>query len=274
MSRSDLVLVLFLFVLPSGLAFVGSLTAGAEFGVTAHEAVLFAHQLLFVYWIGPDIGVYYLSNRVTNPELPLEQRLVAARTMGMIDLIPRICLALMLTVGGILTEFVGVPHPAWQMAGIVLLGPVWLVIVLLVYFRRGTPLGATAARLDLALRWVLVAGILASVAYSWSTGRLAGTPWVAGKLLLFVAILVFGLAMRMRVQGLMDGIGKLADRGASPEIDASMASSLARTKPFVIAMWVCLLFEGVLGVLQPGSPNPDPTDWERQLRGVESTASR
>lgn len=267
MSRSDLVLVLFLLVLPSGLAYLGSLAAGAEFGVTAHELVLFAHQLLFVYWIGPDIGVYYLSGRVTNPELPAEQRLAAARTMATVDLVPRICLALMLTVGGVLTEFVGVPHPTWQMAGIVLLGPVWLTIVLVAYFRRGTPVGGTVARLDLALRWALVAGILVSVGYSWTTGRLADTPWVAGKLLLFVAILVFGLLMRSRVQPMMDGIGKLAAGGGSPEVDAAMATSLARTKPFVLAMWLCLLLEGMLGVFQPGSPDPEPAEWQRQLAG-------
>jgi hypothetical protein len=254
MTRGSVVLVIVLLFLPAVLLTALAVATGGE-APEAHDLVLFAHQLLFVYWLGPDIGVYYLSGRITDPALTVEQRLAAAQTFSMIDLVPRICLSLMLTVGGVLTEYVGIPHPAWQWAGILLLGPFWLTMVLIIYFRQGTPFGATVARFDFWFRGAMIIGILASVTYSWTTGRLADTPWVAGKLILFAAILLFGLLMRVQVRPLIDGIGKMATQGPSAEVDASMATSVARTKPYVLAMWACLLLEALLGVVQPGSPD-------------------
>ncbi|MDH3719689.1 MAG: hypothetical protein OES79_16330, partial [Planctomycetota bacterium] len=174
-----------------------------------------------------------------------------------IDLVPRVCISLMLTVGGILTEFVGVTHPWWQMAGIVLLGPVWLTLVLVIFFNRGTPLGETATRLDWWFRSLLIVGILVSVTYSWATGRLTDTPWVAGKLILFAAIIFFGLLMRLQFRGFMDGIARLATEGSTDDVNGAMAGSLSRTKPFVFAIWACLLLAGILGVAQPGSPDAE-----------------
>jgi hypothetical protein len=252
MTRGVAGLLLMMVVLPIGLVLAAGVVEGANDGLTAHELLLFIHQLLFVYWLGPDMGVYYLSGRMTDPALTVGQRLAAAQTMGQIDLVPRICMSLMLTVGGILSEFVGVPHPAWQMAGIVLLGPVWLTVVLVIYFKQGTALGATLTRLDFWFRAGLILAILASVSYSWNAERLADTPWVAGKLVLFAAILLFGLLMRVAVKPLIAGIGQLATVGPSDTVNASMAASLARTKPWVLALWACLFLEAWLGVFQPG----------------------
>ena len=256
MQRGGGVLLVILVLLPAGLLLAGVAVEGADDGLTAYELTLFIHQLLFVYWIGPDIGVYYLSHRMTDPALSPEQRLAAAQVMGQVDLIPRVCLSLMLTVGGLLTEFVGIPHPAWQMAGIVLLGPAWLILVLLVYLKQGTPQGAMLAKIDFWFRAFMIVAVLVSVGYSWVTERLADTPWVAGKLVLFAAILLFGLLMRLRVAPLVAGIGKMAAEGPSDENDTVMARSLARTKPYVLAMWLCLLMAALMGVVQPGDRSP------------------
>ena len=179
----------------SALFFAGQLfSAGlpsveSDYAINGYEVLMVVHQLLFVFWLGPDIGVYAWSRKVINPELTPDQRLAAANVMHTIDIMPRVCLSLMLTVGGILTEAVGLEHPLWQLAGIILLGPVWLTIVLVAYIKEGTALGATVNRLDLWLRWALFAGVIVSVAYSTSTGRLDVAPWVGWKLLLFAAVI-------------------------------------------------------------------------------------
>lgn len=244
--------VLFFVLLPVVWIVAVAAVEGANDGLTAYELTRYVHQLLFVYWIGPDIGVYYLSHRITDPQLSVGQRLAAAQVMGQIDLIPRVCLSLMLTVGGILTEFVGIPHPAWQMAGIVLLGPVWLAMMLIIYFRRGTALADAVTKIDFYFRAFMIVAVLASVGWSFSTGRLTDTPWVGSKLVLFAAILFFGLLMRLRVGPLMAGLGKLATEGASADTDRMMAASLKRTRPWVLAMWAAILLAAFIGVVKPG----------------------
>jgi hypothetical protein len=261
MSRISAILVLL-----SGTAFAGQLFAAGlpptetDSVISGYEVLLVLHQLLFVFWLGPDIGVYAWSRKVINPGLSADQRLASASVMHAIDLMPRVCLSLMLTVGGILTEVYGIEHPLWQWAGIILLGPVWLTIVLVAYFREGTALGATVNRFDLWLRWVLVAGIIVSVAYSTSIGRLAEEPWIGSKLILFSALIFFGIMVRLRLRPFFAGLGKLATEGPSEAGDLEMAAGHRRAQPFVIAIWVCILIEAGLGVFQPGSKSGDAAE--------------
>jgi hypothetical protein len=248
------------FAMATGLYAQDIAVEGVNDGLTLHGLVLFVHQLLFVFWLGPDIAVYMWSGKIIDPNLSPAARLSAAKILGVIDLIPRVCMSLMLTVGGILTEFVGVPHPTWQMIGIVLLGPFWLTMVLVVYFKEGTDFGRQAARFDFYFRWVLMFAMIVSVIWATSTGRLDAAPWVAGKLWLFIAILFFGIMLRIQFRPFGPALVKMATEGPSDEGNATMSRSVARTKPWVLALWACLFMEAFLGVVQPWSPDQTPDE--------------
>jgi len=237
-------------LLASGTAFAA--TGSDEFSYTL---VLFLHQVLFVFWLGPDIGVYMWSTKATNPEVTPAQRVAAGRMMRSIEIIPRACMSLMLTVGGVLTEMMGLTHPWWQMVGIWLLGPVWLTLTLLVYFREDGDQGAQLDKLDSLFRWAVILTVLASVAYSVATERLAGAPWVTGKLLIFAAVVFFGLMMRRRLMPFTGGIDTLEADGPSPELDKTLANSVARARIYMFATWLALAMAAGLGIVQPGSAN-------------------
>jgi hypothetical protein len=222
-------------------------------GLSLRELLVFLHVSLFVLWLGPDFGVFLWSSKVADPALSVGQRLAAARIMGRIDLIPRVAMSLMLTIGGLLTEYVGLPHPPWQLAGIILLGPVWLGLVLLTFVRQGTAAGATLARYDVWFRWALMAGIVASVAWSTASGRLDPAPWVGWKLLIFAGLLLIGAVLRLRIRPFLEGVRALATGAGTPAVDQAMRASLAETKVYVILMWSGLLLAALLGVLQPGA---------------------
>jgi len=220
---------------------------------TRYLLVLFLHQVLFVFWLGPDIGVYMWSTKVVNPQLSPGQRLAAGRIMQTIGLLPQVCMSLMLTVGGVLTELRGIDHPWWQMAGIWLLGPVWLTLTLLVYTTAGTARGELLARLDILFRWLIIISVPLSVVYSVSTGRLAAVPWVTGKLLLFAAVVLFSLLMRQRLAPFVTGLDRLASDGPSPELDAAFKASVRRARLYMFASWIALAMAAGLGMAQPGS---------------------
>ena len=219
-----------------------------------YSLVLFLHQVLFVFWLGPDIGVFMWSTKATNPELTPAQRVSAGRIMRMIDIIPRVCMSLMLTVGGVLTEMMGIEHPWWQMVGIWLLGPIWLALTLMTFFRQGSAQGQQLAQLDQLFRWAVIATVLASVAFSVITDRLAATPWVTGKLLIFAAVVFFGLMMKARLAPFVAAIDKLDAEGPTPELDQTMADSVAGARAFMFAAWIGLAMAAGLGIAQPGSP--------------------
>ena len=237
---------------------VQALDSGAADDTFAYRLTLFLHQVLFVFWLGPDIGVYMWSTKATNTELSPAQRISAGRMMQAIELIPRACMSLMLTVGGILTEMMGIQHPWWQMVGIVLLGPVWLTLTIMVYARSGSERGAQLMRLDELFRWAVIASVVLSVIYSVMTERLADVPWVTAKLLIFAAVVYFGLMMRKRLAPFALALDELESAGPSVETDRAMSASVSRARAFMFAAWIALAVAAGLGMVQPGSTD-NPT---------------
>jgi hypothetical protein len=217
----------------------------------AHGIARFLHILLFVYWLGGDAGVFYSSGFVINPALSRDARLTAAKIFINLDMIPRYCMALMLTVGGVLAELIGITHPWWEMTAIVLLGPVWLALVVLVHAREGTAAGRRLTRIDYWFRWIVIVAILVSVIHANVTGRLAGQAWFSAKLVLFAFMIFCGLMIRRLLPPFVDGFRTLIASGATPESDARMQSSMASCRPWVLAIWASLLLEALLGILKP-----------------------
>ena len=228
-----------------------TLSVESDGNITGYEVVLVLHQLLFVFWLGPDLGRYIWSTRAANPQLSPTTRITAGELINKIELFPKVCISLMLTVGGILTETVGITHPWWQMVGIVLLGPVWLTMVVLGHFRAQTNLGCLVNDTDIWFRLFMAGAVLASVSYSWSTGRLDNTPWVTGKLVLFAAIMLFGMMARIRLRPFDATLASMAIAGPTEASDASMSRSLASARPYIFGIWLALAIAAWLGVAQP-----------------------
>ncbi len=77
MLRVTVALVLIFAVLVAGQLFAASADVAADLRLS-YTLSAFAHQMLFVYWLGPDIGISIWSRKVVNPELSVEQRIAAA----------------------------------------------------------------------------------------------------------------------------------------------------------------------------------------------------
>ena len=223
--------------------------------LSAHELTRYLHVVLLVFWLGPDVGIVIAGTHATNTALNAAQRAGAARMMQYYEIMPRVCISLMLTVGGILSGQVGLEHPWWQMAGIWLLGPVWLTLTLVAYFGGSAGAGALATRLEQWLRIVLIVAVPASVAYATATGRLDAAPYVGAKLMLFALILLLGLLARRAFAPFLDGIRQLPVTGATPALDRAMTASFGRGRRFVLATWAALLLAALLGIVQPGVPD-------------------
>ena len=53
-----------------------------------HQAVVFLHLLLFVYWLGADLGVLLLAREARRPDLSFAERAFALRMAMRIDSCP------------------------------------------------------------------------------------------------------------------------------------------------------------------------------------------
>ena len=231
---------------------------GAE-GDLGHTIWLILHLVLFAYWLGGDIGVFYSTRMILNRSNTPDQRFMASRIMLWIDLLPRLCLSMMLTVGGILSEYVGVSHPPWQYAMIVILGPVWFTVLLVMHFKHNASFMPTLTKLDLWFRWFLIAAIVVSVWWAVSEGRLDNAPWLAPKLIVFALMVLCGVMIRIFLPGFVAGVRALSQGSITTEQDDAMRRSIHRVRPWVFAIWAGLIIEAFLGIFKPGAPEAAAT---------------
>ena len=219
--------------------------------MSTYELMLLIHIILFCYWLGGDIGVFYSSNFVVDSGLSRETRLVAAKIMLGCDLIPKICMSLMLTVGGILTYYNGIEHPFWQWIGILILGPIWLSMVLIQHFRHQAAYIPVLTKIDFYFRWMMVVGIILSCYISISTGRLDETPWITAKLLGFAFLIFCGLMIRVNLKDFGSIYAKIVQNNYTEADNQTMALSLKKVKPWVVTIWGVLIIEAALGIVKP-----------------------
>jgi len=219
----------------------------------AYELFVILHILGFVYWLGGDVGVFYSSGFVINPKYSTETRLIASKIMMDLDLIPRICMTLMLTIGGTLASMQGIDHYPGQMVALWILAPVWCFMVVYMHFGHGSPLANTFGTIDYWLRRILIAGILLSVVYTLYTGRLAETPWLTAKVGLFAYLIFCGVMIRRYLPDFIIGLQALAKGSINDEENTRMAAGLKKARPWVLSIWAVVFIEAVLGVVKPGN---------------------
>jgi hypothetical protein len=217
-----------------------------------YNLFLLAHVLLFVYWLGGDIGVFYSSRYVADPSLSVEARTTALRIMAWIDEIPRICLVMILPVGVMLGYEAG-----WLRSSPVEITTTWIVciawlaMVFAIHHYRGTAIGNLLRRIDMGFRVLVILALGGIAVVSLAGGAPIEHPWLAGKLLAFALCVACGLAIRLVAAPFGEGFARLATEGSSPEIEDQIGRSLARARPFVIAIWILLVVAAYLGLAKP-----------------------
>ena len=212
-------------------------------------ALKFFHLLLFVYWLGGDLGTFYGSRFVVDAKLSPAARATAARIMIGVDMAPRICMPLILPFGVQMAAMQGwLLVPGIVVVAIWLLCAGWLAMVLLVHHYSGQPFGQTIGRIDFWFRVAMIAGLVGVAIYGLATGRIVTAPWVAVKLLIFAACVVCGLVIRVKLKPFGPAFGKLMARGPDDETNRVIADSIAGCKPLVVMIWVGLLASAALGM--------------------------
>lgn len=209
------------------------------------------HVLVLVYWLGGDLGAFYSSQYLTRPGVPAAQRLLAARIVGDVDMAPRSALILALPTGLAVALAKGwIDGPAWWGWLGLALGLAWLVLAWRLHLAHG---GAPAIlrQLDLAIRWALVGGLLATATAALA-GALALPVFISLKLGLLALAILVGLFIRRVLAPLGPALAGLSS-DTPQEAEASLAATLKRARPLVLLIWAILVTAALLGLWTPVS---------------------
>ena len=217
-----------------------------------YQLWLFAHVLLFVYWLGADLGVFALALALRNRRYSVEQRQLLMRMSLLIDLTPRAAMALIAPVGLVLAERLGlVVVPGWLSIVLWCAAFVWIAAEIVAFRNMGTPL---MVRLYMGTGTLFVIVLLACGWFGWQslmTGLPITAGWLALKVLLFGAVFLVSLLMAAFYAPIEQIMAQMAEHGSTDELEARLCRQVNRGAVVTIILFLLLASMGFLGLTKP-----------------------
>lgn len=207
------------------------------------------HVLMFVYWLGGDLGAFYSSSFLTDPKRSVAERTMALKILNNIDMAPRTALILALPTGVTLAWSKGwLDVPVYVPLTIDLLALAWLALAWAVHLRHDGGMGMK--RVDIVIRWAVMTGML-GVGIAGATHAIELPLFIALKLVVLAGCIGLGLALRKLLGPLFAPIREMMSSGPTAQTDAAIAGVLSRTRPVVVMLWMLLLVAAWLGIATP-----------------------
>jgi hypothetical protein len=220
----------------------------------AYSTLVYVHLLLFVLWLGADVGVFLLGQHFRKRDVySLDQRIALLKLLVIVDLTPRTAWALMVPlsltvsyVGGWWDVPVALVWAAWAIAAF------WLWLVFDAHEHDMTPRAARNRRWEGWLRYVLCAGYLWLGAESVLTSHPIAVGWLAWKALLFGVIFAAAIMIDVTFKPVGPLLGRLLAEGSSDATEAPLLRTMNRTRLWVWCVYLLLVATSWLGVVKPG----------------------
>lgn len=207
------------------------------------------HVLVFVYWLGGDLGAFYSSHFLTRTNVTSDRRLMAAKIVGDVDMAPRTALILALPTGLMLAESKGWIAMGWPIMGaIVLASLVWLALAWKLHLAHEPP-PAWIKTTDTLIRYGLILALVTGSGLALAS-TIELPLFIALKLLALAGCIALGLYIRVVLKPLGPALMGLTGPNAS-SAEADLASTLNRARPLVMGIWALLLIAAFLGLWTP-----------------------
>jgi len=222
-------------------------------GETAYKSLVFAHVLLFVLWLGGDLGVFVLGQHFRKrSSYTVEQRLVLLKLLVAIDMGPRTAWALMVplslsvaTMGHWLVLLPGFIWLAWAV------GLVWLWLVWDAHLHDQTPRAARDRAIGTWIKLTILSFYLWLGISSLLTGDPIAVPWLAWKATLFGFIFLAALGIDWQFRPVGNQLRRLIAEGSSDATEIPLRTTMDRTRIWVLVVYALLLITAWLGIVKP-----------------------
>jgi hypothetical protein len=208
------------------------------------------HVLIPVYWLGGDLGAFYGSNFMVDPKRTVPERMMALKILNNIDMAPRTALVLTFPTGfglAVAKGWLDLPAASAIVVWVVFLA--WLALAWAVHLKHG-PQGAGLKRLDILVRYIVLAGLVAGAMLGLS-GEIAVPLFVSLKLLVLAICITLGLIVRRQLVPLFPAIIQMRESGPTPETDRIIAAVNAKARISVLTIWGLVLIASFLGIATP-----------------------
>ena len=213
---------------------------------------MFFHILLFVFWLGADLGVAVAGAQFRKRSYSLPERGTILKLLVIIDMGPRSAWALMIASSISLLWAGGyweVPLWGLALAWAVSLG--WLVLVWRIHGLGQDPRAKPLKRVESVLKWSLAAFYLWLGAVSLMGDAPLEPDWLAAKALLFGFIFVAAILIDVMFRPVGPLLVDLMTRGSSDETEAPLLATMNRSRFWVRVTYALLVVVAFLGTTKP-----------------------
>jgi len=212
----------------------------------------YVHILIFVFWLGADIGVFTGAWLSRDPTRSFEARSAYLRVSLIVDLLPRSMFAIILPAGLHLTASLGMyTIPTWLFAASWTLAAAWIAAIFTIFLREGSVVAHGLAKVQIAGEFVLgvvIGGI--GLASLLGDGPIR-EGWLAGKIvllgLLFFIAIVLELAFRPALAPFME----IGTQGSTPDRERRYSTAINRALIVVIVLYLTLALIAWFGKVKP-----------------------
>lgn len=221
--------------------------------ISAYSALVYTHLLLFVLWLGADVGVFVLGQHFRKREKwSLDQRIALLTLLVEIDMVPRSAWALMVPLSLSVVDLGNWwDVPIWLTIGAWVIGLFWLWLVWDSHWHDQTPRAARNRQIEGWLRWI-IGGF-----YLWLGGQslIVGAPlapdWLAWKALMFGLIFVSAIMIDVTFKPVGAQLAAVLEQGSTDETEIPLRQTMDRTRIWVWIVYILLMITAFLGNVKP-----------------------
>jgi hypothetical protein len=218
-----------------------------------YQTLVYAHLLLFVLWLGGDLGVFVLGQHFRRRSYSLPERLTLLKLLVAIDMGPRTAWALMVPMSITLLYAGGWWHGLSQLVLILAwaVGLYWLWLVWDAHAHDMTPRAALDRRIEGWLRYGLTAFYLGLGGVSLIAGAPLVETWLAMKALLFGLIFAAAIMIDRAFKPVGPQLMALIERGSSDATEVPLRATMDGTRRWVFTVYALLFATSWLGNVKP-----------------------
>lgn len=216
----------------------------------AHATLVFIHVLLFVFWLGTDVGVFLAGKISERSDLSVETRATVLKLGMVLDRLPRSALILIVPTGLQLAVNIGqLQVPGYVSALLWVASLIWLAILWIGFLNPETPTEQRCMLFNFVMNAVMAVLVTGLAVYLFSAGTTAS--WLATKVLLVGLIFVAGVALDATFKPAVAAFIAIVSEGASAERDAAYTKAMNPVYKAVLVIYAFVLIAAYLGIAKP-----------------------
>ncbi len=210
----------------------------------------YAHILMFVFWVGTDMGVYLAARRSTDATLTFMTRVTLLHMALRIELLPRTMWKAALPLGVMLSRNLGFLPISDLVVGLVWVFSIaWWAISMAGAWWYDKPVGHRLARVTNWLTGLVGVTVILLCLSSWLGAGpfVQDVPWLHLKVALYGVINLMVIWMIIAFDPIGAAFGRLAVEGSRPEIEAIISSTMDRSTVIIWSTYGLIALVGFIG---------------------------